>query len=75
VKAKHLFFFVLVFILTLGSLTSSGVCAERYPDRPIQLVIPMPPGGFMDIIGRWVAEDLERTLGTKVIVMNKLEPR
>jgi tripartite-type tricarboxylate transporter receptor subunit TctC len=31
----------------------------------------MPPGGFMDIIGRWVAEDLERILDTKVIVMNR----
>jgi tripartite-type tricarboxylate transporter receptor subunit TctC len=31
----------------------------------------MPPGGFMDIIGRWVAEDLERILGTKVIVVNR----
>jgi tripartite-type tricarboxylate transporter receptor subunit TctC len=71
VKTKHLFFFVILFILAMETLTSSGFCAERYPDRPIQLVIPMPPGGFMDIIGRWVAEDLERTLSTKVIVMNK----
>lgn len=70
-KTRNFFFFVLLFILALGSLASSGFCAERYPDRPIQLVIPMPPGGFMDIIGRWVADDLEQILGTKVVVLNR----
>ena len=70
-KTKHLFFFVLLFILTLGSLTSAGFCAERYPDRPIQFIVSNVAGATMDVSARILATELEKVLGTTIVVVNK----
>jgi len=42
-----------------------------YPTRPIHFVIPTPPGGPNDVIGRLIADRLSRSLGQPVIVENK----
>jgi tripartite-type tricarboxylate transporter receptor subunit TctC len=44
--------------------------AENYPSRPIRLVLPFPPGGVFDIVGRPLAAKLQADLGT-VIVENQ----
>ena len=44
--------------------------AETYPSRPIRLVLPFPPGGVFDIVGRPLAAKLQTDLGT-VIVENQ----
>src|SRR5947207_1784744 len=43
----------------------------KYPDHPIRLVIPFPPAGPTDIIGRMAAEKLTAMLGQNVLVDNK----
>jgi tripartite-type tricarboxylate transporter receptor subunit TctC len=50
--------------LSALSLTAS---AENYPARPIRLVVPFPPGGAFDTIGRPWAEQMKSRLGTIVI--------
>ncbi len=50
---------------------ASGVRAQTYPDKPLQLIIPFPPGGAADILGRLVAKDIEPRLGQPVVVVNK----
>jgi tripartite-type tricarboxylate transporter receptor subunit TctC len=45
--------------------------AEDYPTRPITLIVPYPPGGGVDLIGRLVAERLTAALGQQVIVENR----
>jgi tripartite-type tricarboxylate transporter receptor subunit TctC len=43
----------------------------RWPDRPLKLVVPYPPGGNADAIGRWAAERLSTGLGQQVVVENR----
>ena len=45
--------------------------AEDYPTRPITLIVPYPPGGGVDLIGRLVAQRLTAALGQQVIVENR----
>jgi len=51
----------------------SGACDAQtaYPTRPIRIVVPYPPGGGNDIVGRFIAEDLAPRLGQQVIVDNR----
>ncbi|WP_165963385.1 MULTISPECIES: tripartite tricarboxylate transporter substrate binding protein [unclassified Pigmentiphaga] len=45
--------------------------AQGYPDRPIRMIIPFPPGGGLDTIGRVVAAELSKQLNVSVVVDNR----
>lgn len=60
--------------LTLASVAFTAVsaaCAQAWPAKPIKLIIPFPPGGTTDIVGRLTADRLGRELGTTVVVENR----
>ncbi|MGE0315361.1 MAG: Bug family tripartite tricarboxylate transporter substrate binding protein [Lautropia sp.] len=61
----------LLLALAAGVLAASAGAQTSYPDKPIRLVVPFPPGGGTDIISRVVAEKLSSTLGWKIVVENK----
>ena len=50
---------------------ASASFAQKYPDRPIQLVIPNAAGSLADITARMLASELEKAIGTKIIANNK----
>jgi len=58
---------------SLGVLAfpSIVVAQEKFPSRPIRLVVPYPPGGPTDIVGRLVGEKMAQVLGTQIVVDNK----
>jgi tripartite-type tricarboxylate transporter receptor subunit TctC len=70
-KNKSLVFFAVLFVFLSGIFGSSGYCAERYPDRPIQFIVSQVAGATMDISARILATELEKALGTTVVVVNK----
>jgi tripartite-type tricarboxylate transporter receptor subunit TctC len=45
--------------------------ADKYPDKPIKIVIPFPPGGSTDSLGRAIAQKLQEKWGQPVLVENR----
>src|SRR5258706_11176185 len=59
------------FAILAAAVPIDQVSAQEYPNKPIKLVIPYPPGGATDVIGRVVALKLSEALGQQVIVDNR----
>ena len=70
-KARQRLFFAVLLALAIRTLIPALSFAERYPDHPIQLVIPNVPGSGMDLGARTIATELEKILGAKVIPNNR----
>ncbi|CAM3862151.1 Bug family tripartite tricarboxylate transporter substrate binding protein [Bordetella tumulicola] len=45
--------------------------ADGYPEKPIRLIIPYPPGGATDVIGRIVGQHLSEKIGGQVVIENR----
>lgn len=60
-------------VAALTALALFPVCAhaQKFPERPVRLVVPFAPGGVNDIIGRRYAAEMTRVLGQTMIVENK----
>ena len=52
-------------------LPAPVACAQNYPEKPVRMVIPFPPGGSNDIVGRVIAQGLAERLGKAVVVDNR----
>jgi tripartite-type tricarboxylate transporter receptor subunit TctC len=57
--------------IALSLLSSSHAAAAAYPDRPLRLIVPFPPGGGNDILARAVGQALAQPLNQQIIVDNR----
>jgi tripartite-type tricarboxylate transporter receptor subunit TctC len=53
------------------ALTTAAAAADDYPSKPVRVIIPFPPGGSNDVVGRLVTTHLGERLGKQVIVDNR----
>src|SRR5262245_47865519 len=60
--------------LAAGAAASPAVSrlasAQSYPSRPITMIVPFPPGGLTDVVGRLVAEGMRQALGQTIVIEN-----
>ncbi len=59
-------------LIVMGlALAASCALAQDYPDKPVRLVVPFPPGGSVDLVARLVGKSLQDALQQPFIVENK----
>lgn len=58
-------------LVLLTALTVSASLAQNYPNRPIRVIIPFPPGGTLDAVGRMLAQKLSEQMGQPFVIENK----
>ena len=58
-------------VILLFGFMADALAQEKYPNRPITIVAPFPPGGVADLMARPVAAAMEKVLKNPVVVANK----
>ncbi|MEA2990502.1 MAG: hypothetical protein QOG83_3213, partial [Alphaproteobacteria bacterium] len=58
---------ILLAALTLAAATLQPASAQPYPNRPIKLIVPFPPGGPIDVMARLLGQKLSSSFGTVII--------
>ena len=64
-------FFLAALLSLVLAASFESVAQEKYPNRPITMVAPFPPGGVADLTARPVAAAMEKVLKNPVVVVNK----
>ena len=53
------------------SLAAGTALAQAFPNKPVRAIVPYPPGGIVDIMGRTIAERVAANIGQQVLVENR----
>ena len=63
--------FVVLLISALCVVSSPGIAQEKYPSRPVKVLVPYAPGGAVDIVARIVTDQMREILGQTFVIENK----
>jgi tripartite-type tricarboxylate transporter receptor subunit TctC len=69
--ARRLAFATAPFLIAAFGIAAPGQAQQTYPSRTIRLVVPFPPGGPTDVLGRILSVKLGEILGQSVVVENR----
>lgn len=70
-RNKNLIVLFVLTVLNALPFSASGLAQLNYPERPIKLLVPFPPGGSTDIFARMIGNHLGKLWGQPVIIENK----
>ena len=70
-KKKFLPLLLLLATAAAHAQTASTGSGQAYPAKPIRMVVPVPPGGIIDVVGRLLAQKMSEQAGQNVIVDNR----
>jgi tripartite-type tricarboxylate transporter receptor subunit TctC len=60
-----------ILCIAVGLCGVPGVYAQSYPVKPVRVIVPFPPGGPNDLLGRVVGQKLSEQMGQPVIIENR----
>src|SRR6516225_1067509 len=60
----------LIAAVAIAAASANAAVAQVYPSRPVTMIVPYPPGGPTDTIGRIITERMRTSLGVPVIIEN-----
>src|SRR3954467_2875693 len=58
-------------IAAVGTLATSPALAQDYPAKPVRIIVPYPPGGATDVLGRLLAPRIEQELKQSFVIDNR----
>src|SRR5689334_12454354 len=61
----------LIVLAAAALLGAAGARAQTYPSRPLNVIVPFPPGGNTDIMARALQNEMSKALGQVVVIINK----
>src|SRR3954471_15090134 len=63
--------FVLAMLTAVLGFPVNSVLAQNYPNKPIRLILPFPPGGGADILARLLSPRVGASLGQQLVIDNR----
>ncbi len=62
---------LLAILSLLATVFMGNAVAQQYPERPIRLIVPFPPGGNVDVFARVLYREVESVIGTNFVIDNR----
>ena len=70
-KRRHIFTALLAPLALAAFIVAPIANAQSYPNKPVKIIVPYPPGGTSDILARAIGQKLTDSLGQTIVVENK----